>query len=55
MKLKYIGAGFVPGVPARDLTAEEVEGHGGAKALIASGLYVEDKPTAGKKADKDGE
>ena len=35
MTLKYVGAGFVPGVPARDLTAEEVEGHGGAKALIA--------------------
>lgn len=55
MKLKYIGQSFLPGVPARDLTAEEVEEHGGAKALIASGLYVEEKPAAGKKADKDGE
>lgn len=56
MKLKYVGGGFLPGVPARDLSAEEVELHGGAKALIASGLYVEEKsPAAGKKADKDGE
>lgn len=53
MKLKYVGGGFLPGVPARDLSAEETEQHGGAQALIASGLYVEDKPAAGKKADKD--
>ena len=40
---------------SKKLTAEEAELYGGAKALIASGLYVEDKPAAGKKADKDGE
>jgi hypothetical protein len=52
MNLKYTGAGFLPGVPARDLNANEVGTHGGAQALIASGLYVEDKPAAGKKAEK---
>lgn len=55
IRLSYVGGGFLPGVPARDLTAEEVELYGGAKVLIASGLYVEDKPAAGKKADKDNE
>lgn len=54
-KLKYIGGGFLPGVPARDLSADEAEQYGGVKALVASGLYVEEKPAAGKKADKDGE
>lgn len=41
--LKYVGDGaFLPGVPARDLHAEEVEQYGGEEALVASGLY---KPT----------
>lgn len=55
MKLKYVGAGFLPGVPARDLSAEEIEEYGGLKALLASGLYVEDKPAAGKRAVKESE
>ena len=38
--LKYIGGGFLPGVPAKDLTAEQVEQHGGEKSLLASGLYA---------------
>lgn len=41
-KLKYTGGGYngaLPGIPGRDLTAEEVEQHGGADALIATGLY----------------
>ncbi len=56
-KLKYIGDGFLPGVPARDLSAEEVEQHGGAKALIASGLYAaeDEKKEPAKKPGKDGE
>ena len=57
MRLIYVGDGFLPGVPARDLTAEEVEAHGGAAFLIATGLYQaeESKPApAGKSADKDG-
>ena len=37
--LKYIGTGFLPGVPARDLSDAEVEQHGGEETLIASGLY----------------
>lgn len=38
--LTYIGrGGFLPGVPARDMSAEEVAQYGGAKQLIRSGLY----------------
>ena len=37
--LIYVGGGFLPGVPARDLSADEVEQYGGQKALIKSGLY----------------
>ena len=40
MKMKYIGNGsFVAGVPARDLSAAEVEKHGRAK-LLSTGLYI---------------
>jgi len=44
--LKYVGRGaFLIGVPARDLTDEEIEQLGlDKKALIKSGLYKEDKP-----------
>ena len=39
--MKYIGNGnFLPDVPARDLTKEEVKKYGKEK-LLASGLYVE--------------
>lgn len=57
MKLKYIGGGFLPGVPARDLTAEEVADYGGAQMLIASGLYAaeETKAPADKKPGTGGE
>lgn len=41
--LKWIGhtkgAEGLIGVPARDLSVEEVEQHGGEKGLIATGLY----------------
>ena len=47
--LRYVGTGFVVGVPARDLTAEEVEEYGGAEVLLAvvdlhtgGAMYVED-------------
>lgn len=45
MKLKYIGQAFIPGIPARDLTEEEVEKYGGVDFLLATGLYqqVEEK------------
>lgn len=40
-KLVYIGEGaFIPGVPARDLTGDEVELYGGVEQLLESGLYV---------------
>jgi hypothetical protein len=54
IKLIYKGGGFIPGVPARDLTEDEVKTHGGVKALTAHGLYEEkDKPAPAKDA-KDG-
>lgn len=56
--LRYRGAGFVLGVPARDLTDEEVKAAGGEKALLATGLYEAVKKQAAatpKAADKDGE
>lgn len=38
--MKYIGNGaFVPGIPARDLSADEVKQYGGEKALAETGLY----------------
>ena len=37
--LQYLGAGFVVGIPARDLSAEEAAQYDAA-ALIASGLYA---------------
>ena len=43
MPLKYdcLHAHFIVGVPARDLTDEEVEQYGGKDTLLASGVYVE--------------
>lgn len=41
IQLKYIGNGaFLPNVPARDLTKEEVDQYGGADYLISRGLFV---------------
>lgn len=54
-KLEYIGRGAaLPGVPARDLSAEEVEVHGGEKKLIKTGLYRPAREP-GKPAKKDGD
>jgi hypothetical protein len=40
--LKYISdGGFLPGIPARDLTADEVEQNGGREWLLSTGLYAE--------------
>ena len=52
--LKYIGTGFIPGVPARDLSEEEAKLFD-VEFLIASGLYqlVEEPPK--KKAAKERE
>lgn len=56
--LRYTGGGHggsLPDVPARDLSADEVERFGGTDALLASGLYVtgsEDKRAAGPSENK---
>lgn len=45
--LKYIGNGAsIIGIPARDLTDDEVKEHGGVVVLVKTGLYerVEVKP-----------
>jgi hypothetical protein len=41
--LKYVGNGWIDGVPARDLSDEEVKSYG-KKRLVESGLYIEIKP-----------
>jgi hypothetical protein len=42
--LKYIGNGFIPGIPARDLTEDEVKKYGGVKFLVSTGLFEQKKP-----------
>ena len=53
--LIYVGKGaFLPGVPDRDLTDEEVKQYGGEATLIKSGLYEQPKherATAAKKGE----
>lgn len=52
--LEYVGQGaWLPGVPARDLAAEEIESLGlDAKALLKSGLYREKRPPVKEVAAK---
>ena len=38
--MRYIGGGFLAGIPARDLTSEEVKFYG-RERLLKSGLYQE--------------
>ena len=38
--MKYIGGGFIQGIPARDLSADEVKKYG-RERLLKSGLYIE--------------
>ena len=54
MTLKYIGQAFIQGIPARDLSDEEVEEYGGEAFLVGSGLYekVEAMPPANKMKTK---
>lgn len=40
--LKYVGDGWIDGVPARDLRDDEVQVYG-EKRLLESGLYVKVK------------
>lgn len=51
MGLKYMGGGFLPGVPARDLTDDEVKQYD-EKALLNSGLYKKAKSVKGPPEDK---
>ena len=44
---RYLGGGFVPGIPARDLTAEEVERFG-LEAIESSGRYEITEVSDGK-------
>jgi hypothetical protein len=57
--LRYIGAGaWIPGVPARDLSAEEAEQHAAAiEAAAQAGhiLYESVTKTAAKRAPKKGD
>lgn len=49
--LVYTGGGFkgaLPGIPARDLTADEVKQHGGESELLGTGLYDKPKSTSKK-------
>ncbi len=41
--LKYIGKGFIPGIPARDLTKDEIKKYGGVKFLLETGLFEKPK------------
>ena len=50
--MKYIGKGFIVGIPARNLTTAEVKLYGKDR-LLASGLYIE-KQAAKKKESKNG-
>ncbi len=45
--LRYIGKGFMVGIPARDLREEEVEVYGGVKFLVGTGLW--EKAEGGEK------
>jgi hypothetical protein len=50
--LIWTGGGFggaLPGIPGRDLSAEEVKKHGGEKKLIDSGLYKKPGSVKNKK------
>jgi hypothetical protein len=46
--LIYKGGGYLVGVPARNLTEEEVKEYGKAR-LLNSGLYIEDTPKVSRK------
>lgn len=58
--LKYKGNKYLLGVPARDLTDDEVEKFGGEEALLATGVYIRvetkmAKPPTENKSIKDKE
>ena len=45
--LVFNGKGFIPGIPARDLSEAEVKKYGGVKYLLSLGIY--EKPAKKKK------
>lgn len=49
IEMKYKGGGFIPKVPARDLSADEVKQFGHDR-LLRSGLYEDVKKPKPKKA-----
>ena len=50
--LRYVGGGFLVGVPARDLTEAEVTATGWDRgALVGTGLYV-DEAKAGRSRER---
>lgn len=50
--LKYNGKGYIPGIPARDLTDDEVEKYGGEDELLKLGIYEKPKAQTGKKGKR---
>lgn len=50
-KLKYIGNGAVAGIPARNLTEDEVALYGGQEFLLSTGLWQEYKAPTKKVKD----
>ena len=51
--LKYNGKGWLPGIPARDLTDEEVKEYGGEMKLLATKLYEKEAPKKAHKPKKE--
>ena len=49
-RVRYIGGGFLPNIPARDLSADEVKQYG-LKRLLTSGLYEDLYPPKKTKVD----
>ena len=49
--LRYTGGGFIPDVPARDLTEEEAERFGGAEQLARSGCYMPEPGDRGQESE----
>lgn len=51
--LRYVGDGsWLPGVPARDLSDEEVKEYGGKDFLVRTRLYVAPKMERVQRQDK---
>ncbi|MBA4420271.1 MAG: hypothetical protein C0391_03915 [Anaerolinea sp.] len=51
MLLKFVGKSWIPNIPARDLTDEEVKKFG-EEYLVKTGLYIRVKEESRAKADE---